>query len=216
MKEHYQVQCPNGHFYEPDQYSTCPHCPVGIPPVPQRTGGLGSSSSPIPPTAPPGNLNWSLNQTGVQQGNRTLSGDDAIKGRPPIHQRTMAMPMKRLKIDPVVGWLVCIAGPERGRSFELWAGRNTIGRSESATVCISSDEAISRDNHAALVYSEKTLTFSVVPGEGRNLTFLNNGDVLIPTQLKAYDVIELGQTKLSFVPFCGTQFQWEEEKGDKS
>jgi hypothetical protein len=38
--------------------------------------------------------------------------------------------------------------------------------------------------------------------------YLNDEEVTVPTELKPYDIIELGQTKLMFVPFCGEHFQW--------
>jgi len=41
------------------------------------------------------------------------------------------------------------------------------------------------------------------------LVYLYGEDIDVPTQIKAYDVIEVGQTKLIFVPFCGENFKWE-------
>jgi len=32
--------------------------------------------------------------------------------------------------------------------------------------------------------------------------------VATPMEPKAYDTIEMGQTKLLFMPFCGEQFKW--------
>jgi len=37
---------------------------------------------------------------------------------------------------------------------------------------------------------------------------LNDEEVDVPVELKPHDIIELGQTKLMFVPLCGEKFQW--------
>ena len=41
------------------------------------------------------------------------------------------------KVNPVVGWLVCLEGPDRGHDYPLRAGTNAIGRSPSMEVCIA-------------------------------------------------------------------------------
>lgn len=60
--------------------------------------------------------------------------------------------MKKVGIDPVVGWLVCIKGPSRGRDYRIRSGRNGIGRSDAMDVPIAGDDTVSRENHAFLVY----------------------------------------------------------------
>ena len=44
---------------------------------------------------------------------------------------------------------------------------------------------------------------------------MNGEDVDVPTELKMYDVIELGQTKLVFIPFCGEKFHWDNDAKEK-
>ena len=38
--------------------------------------------------------------------------------------------------DPVVGWLVVVQGPGRGRSLEIGAGANPIGRAQHQKICL--------------------------------------------------------------------------------
>ena len=37
---------------------------------------------------------------------------------------------------------------------------------------------------------------------------MNDAPVLEAIELKAWDIIEVGETKLVFVPFCGGKFEW--------
>jgi hypothetical protein len=125
------------------------------------------------------------------------------------HGKTIGYYHQKIGIDPVVGWLVCTEGGDRGRDYRLHSEKNFIGRSENMDVCIRGDETISRENHAIISFNPKNNTFKLQPGDGRGLVYLNEEDIDVPTQIKAYDVIEVGQTKLIFVPFCGENFKWE-------
>lgn len=122
---------------------------------------------------------------------------------------TVGLVQKQTGIDPVVGWLVCVAGPERGRDHRLRVGFNHIGRAREMDICLARDETVSRQKHAAVIYDDRHNQFRVAPGEGRDLVYLNGDAVYAPTVLNAYDLLEVGQTKLSFVPLCGERFRWE-------
>lgn len=111
--------------------------------------------------------------------------------------------------DPVVGWLVIIEGPGKGRSFELGYGANSIGRDRGQKVVLDFGDAhISREKHAMLVHDPKSMHFFLQPGESRNLTYLADVVALNPVQLTGREVITVGGTKLMFVPFCGPDFGW--------
>jgi len=126
--------------------------------------------------------------------------------------RTVAVDMKKVGIDPVVAWLVCIKGPSRGRDYRVRSGRNGIGRSEAMDVQISGDDTVSRENHAFLVYEPRKRIFSIRPGDGRGLVYLNGDEVTQATDISAYDKIEMGETQLLFVPLCGEKFNWDQGK----
>jgi type III secretion system (T3SS) inner membrane Yop/YscD-like protein len=128
--------------------------------------------------------------------------------------KTVALVVKKAGIDPVVGWLVCISGPAKGRDYRLHAERNFIGRGEAMDVAIGGDDTISRENHASVSFNPKNGMFKLVPGEGRGLVYRNGAEVDQPTELKAGDKVELGQTTLLFVPLCGAAlggavFTWD-------
>ena len=107
-----------------------------------------------------------------------------------------------------MGWLVCVAGPEQGRDYRLHSERNFIGRAPSMDVAITGDATISRDNHAVISYNPKKHSFRLAPGDSRGLVYLNDEEVLTPIEVAPYDRIELGETLLLFVPFCGDHFTW--------
>jgi len=52
----------------------------------------------------------------------------------------------------------------------------------------------------------------ILPGDAAGLAYLNEEAVYIPTELKPYDVIELGKSRFLFVPLCGENFEWDDQK----
>ena len=118
------------------------------------------------------------------------------------------------KLDPVVGWLVVVNGEERGRSVQLKAGRNFIGRSASNDIALSGDKKISRDKHAIIVFEPRSQTFLVQPGTSKQLFYVNDQVILDTKVINAYDVINIGDTNLVFIPFCGESFSWDTEDDD--
>jgi hypothetical protein len=113
-------------------------------------------------------------------------------------------------IDPVVGWLVCVGGPDRGRDFRLRMEKNYIGRSPSMDVVIEGDKTVSREKHGVVIFDPKRQAFWVLPGEASGLVYLNGEVVHTPMQMQRDDVIELGQTKLALIPFCGEKYNWSD------
>ena len=117
---------------------------------------------------------------------------------------------KKIGFDPAVGFLVCIAGPNRGKDYKLVAGRNFIGRAAAMDVALTDDDTVSRESHALVTYDVKHNKFSLSPGQGRGITYCNDEQVEMVRPLKAYDIIEVGKSQLLFLPLCGENFQWNE------
>lgn len=110
---------------------------------------------------------------------------------------------------PVVGWLVCIAGPHIGQSFNITAGKNSIGRGPDNDIVLSNDPTVSGSKHAWVTYEAKHRNFILQAGDGR-YPDLNGEQVIEGKMLKAFDKIELGNTLLLFVNLCGDIFAWED------
>jgi hypothetical protein len=89
--------------------------------------------------------------------------------------------------DPVVGWLVVVQGPGRGRSLEIGAGANSIGRAPGQKLCLDfGDMRISRERHAVLVYDPRSRRFFL------QNAYIGNEPVLAPVELAGSETITLG------------------------
>jgi len=114
--------------------------------------------------------------------------------------------------DPVVGWLVIIDGPGKGTALELGYGENPLGRGGGMRISLdfgaASDTAITAERHAVVTYYTRERLFRVRHDLGLNPTHLNDRPLLQPTELNAGDCIEVGRTRLRFVPLCGPDFEW--------
>ena len=113
---------------------------------------------------------------------------------------------------PVVGWLVVIKGPGKGRSVELGYGVNTIGRGDKNRVQLAfGDQEISRDKHATVTYDPRGGKFFLQHGDSTNLTYLEDSPVLSPTEIANGQTIRIGDSTVAkFVALCGPDFHWED------
>lgn len=112
--------------------------------------------------------------------------------------------------EPVVGWLVAICGLHFGESFQLYVGKNTIGRSNGNKVVLGLDQSVSRENHATIIYEPKKREFYLQSGNSDGLIYLNDSFVNGTQIIKENDTLEIGSSKLIFIPLCGTDFSWEQ------
>lgn len=190
-------RCDNGHFFDDNQHSSCPHCGVQ---------GLDMGATvPIDKFAPTDDRNTGDDLPTQRKGGNGKSGQGVRD-----EGATVALVRKKSGIDPVVGWFVCVEGADKGRDFRIRSERNFIGRSSSMDVAITGDNTISKENHAVVSFNPRKGSFFLSPGDGRGLIYLNDDEVAVPTELNAYDQIELGETKLVFVPLCGDKFSWNQ------
>lgn len=125
-------------------------------------------------------------------------------------QSSSSQSQARQPADPVVGWLVCVAGYHFGECFSIFAGKNSIGRSSENRIVIADDNSISRVKHALIVYEPKKRNFYLQPGDSSGLTYLNDDYITDSHKLSAHDMIELGDSKFMFVQLCGETFSWDE------
>lgn len=112
---------------------------------------------------------------------------------------------------PVVGWLVCIDGPAKGRDYRIHSHYNYIGRGQHMDICISGDDCISTDRAAVIAYDTEEKFFSFGPSMGHNVVRVNGKMLMNAVVLNAYDELTIGKTKLLFVPLCGERFDWNDK-----
>ena len=77
-------------------------------------------------------------------------------------------------------------------------------------ISIEADPSVSRSNQCAVVYDNRGNTFYLVPEKG-NQVRLNGNALRMPAELKAGDLITIGQGIYEFVPFCREGRVWEEK-----
>ena len=131
-----------------------------------------------------------------------MNGDD----------KTTAYWSKDTKVDPAVGWITCIEGPDKGQDFRIVSERNFIGRGDDMDIQIKGDSTISRKNHCSISYNPKQRVFMLSPGQSNGLVYVNNEALYDTRELRAYDMIEIGESKFVFVNLCGENFDWNKEK----
>ena len=198
------VKCSNGHYYDGEKFESCPHC-EGV-----NSSIMNSSEA---------TLDMQSFQTASMQTDSitdTVPNTPAIGGTDVTDDIEMTIGIgsyyneeNHLKVEPVVGWLVCVEGSEFGRSFSLKAGKNFIGRNSAANdIIIKGDQSISREKHAIIVYDPKSGNFHAQPGTSSELFYINNEVVLQVKPIKDRDVLTIGSTRLVFVPFCNDDFTW--------
>lgn len=191
------TRCENGHFYDAERFTSCPHCSQPIVATQLDVEEKNVAAEPAVQEEPKDNLAELKNE--ISESKQTEDGAQATIGY--FGQS-----------EPVVGWLVSIEGSNYGQDFRLKTGRNFIGRAMDMDVSLTDDSSISRDKHAIILFEPKSGTFLVQPGDAKELFYLNDKVVLTATEISAYDVISLGATKLLFVPCCCDKFNWNTEE----
>ena len=77
-------------------------------------------------------------------------------------------------------------------------------------IYIPDDRAISRDEHATIVYEDHNSEFFLVNCKG-NSTLLNGKPAEEVNRLESGDRITMGKSDFVFIPFCTEDRKWEEE-----
>ena len=195
------TRCENGHFYDAERFDSCPHCnQTSVSTVLQDEDGNKEYTMPLEP------IGNSADETSLLDEINDVTVDDSTK--------TIGY-FGDLNSEPTVGWLVAISGAHFGEDFKLKTGKNFIGRDNDMDVALTGDGTVSRNKHAIILYEPKSNTFIVQPGEAKELFYLNDSVVLSSMEIKAYDVISLGTTKLLFVPCCSDKFNWDSVKASE-
>lgn len=143
-----------------------------------------------------------------------VSFDDYIdKTKEDVQEPKEVKEKQPLYNGPVVGWLVATTGVYRGQSFELYAKKNFIGRSEDMIVNLSLDKTVSRTSPIAVIFNKQKNTFVASPGVSDQTVYINNDLVIQPVELHRYDKIVVGNTTLLFFPFVSFEKGLEEIYG---
>lgn len=201
-------RCNNGHWYDASINKLCPHCKqeseklrIGLNDIEEDDHTISIAEAGL-------SLGEELNAI---IGNAANTSHMGFSGEEPADDKTISFGFFDMgAVQPVTGWLICMAGEERGQDYRLHVGKNFIGRSPSMDVVLADDKKISREKHCAVIYEPKRNLF-YLSAEGGNLVYLNDVLVEVSEQLKEDDRIMIGDTTLVFIPFCRGERRWEEE-----
>lgn len=181
------ITCVNGHKYDPSVYgNNCPFCPSG-------------------------------QTTNVNDGGRTKVNDDNFDNptggtRPtepvnPIEDFGSGTQIRHLDSGytnitggsnkKLVGILVCYDLNKYGQIFNIYEGRNLIGRKATVDIPIAGDNQISSE-HLIILYREAEGIFWSIDNNSSNGTYVNE-EFQNKTKLNTNDVIRIGDTRLIFI-----------------
>lgn len=228
------IKCENGHFYDADKWEHCPNCNNTFRMRVKKQDDIGDMNTVrygqmggIPgerPAFPPYGKEPQENKKPMRQ---IAGSDDETVA---IHPKKEKFELSRDSVGNVVwneaedektvsiftptrklvcGWLVVVAGPNKGKDYRICEGRNLIGRDFSMDIVIKEDKMISRDNHCSIVYDRRKNQTWIAMGSG-SLTYVNGELLRGQKVLKTGDVVEAGQTKFMYVAFCEGERSWDQ------
>jgi|AGTN01.2.fsa_nt_gi FHA domain. len=185
-------QCSKGHIYDSAIYGdNCPFCPSpGTGTVMNGGGGAGNYSD------------TEVNQEGKTQlagtptGGPTISMGNGVQGGGtvirPVGGGTGTPSGKK-----IAGLLVSYDTVSTGQVFNIYEGRNYIGRDVTVDISIQGDVQIS-GKHFSILYRPVDGKFKFKDEQSSNGTFVN--EVLTDEgELNTFDVIRIGSTRLIFI-----------------
>lgn len=202
--------CPNGHVYDSSIYGDeCPLCPkggndaaysmkqdFGMPPYNQAPVGAGTQVTP-PIGAQPLSGGAASGVAGDACGTTQIKGQQAhgpVGGGTIIRQpKGAATPQGR----KLVGFLVTYNRCPQGKAFNLYEGKNFVGRDTSCDISVPEDNQMS-SRHMSILYRNVDNKFKYRDEQSSNGTFINK-ELSDEGELQNYDIIRLGSTVFIFI-----------------
>lgn len=193
-------QCEKGHIYDDKSNSECPYCnqhgSSGTRPL-----DVGAVSAPEFPRTAPLDIGSTPDFPATQPVNAPARPKKEMSA-------TIALNSSESGISPVCGWVVVTEGDNKGRSYSVHSEKNSIGRGSQFDINLSFDNAISKEGDAVITYDSRGRKFFITLSTGKNNVYHNGNLLLTPEEVKDYDVLEIGSTKLVFRSFCNGDFTY--------
>lgn len=214
--------CPNGHIYDPNIYGDqCPLCPssvsapigsgpethlggapahnpamgAGLPPMP-GVGGMHTHIAGAGGQMPGANHNDPAGSTTVRPKNAEPKG--AVGGgHTVIRHAGKPGPGAQAPSRKLVGFLVTYNREPNGRAFNIYEGRNFLGRDPGCDIAITDDDQIS-SRHMSILYRNVDHKFKFRDEQSSNGTFVN-GQLEDDGELENNDIIRAGNTLFVFI-----------------
>lgn len=148
--------------------------------------GMQRPAAAAAPGDPAGATKYRGPEAAPRGGGHTVIRHAGIKGS------QAKAPSRRL-----VGFLVTYSRDPNGRAFNIYEGRNFIGRDESCDIAIPDDDQMS-GRHMSILYRNVDDKFKFRDEQSSNGTFVNK-ELLDDGELQNYDIIRAGSTIFIFI-----------------
>ncbi len=189
------VQCSNHHYFDDKRYKECPHCK-------DETNYFAEGRKNLEEDKTVSLSRKEVDKLPEGKANQFIHNGDG-------DDNTVSLYARKDGLNPVVGWLVCLSGKEKGRDYRIHAGKNYVGRSLSMDVVILDDVGITRERHCSIVYEPNKNQFFAMVGNGASVCV--NGELIREySTLSEGDEITIGNTTFILIPFCKEGRVWEE------
>lgn len=197
------VKCPNGHHFDQDKYNVCPYCIREAQKAKNRAMGIKTQREGFDDALTVGSLVRNETIHISSEGKR-----GHVYGGGTDEERTIGELSSMKGTAYVAGWLVAVEGPQRGRDYRIVPGNNWLGSGYRMDICIQEDIQIAEEKHCQIIYEPRHNRFYVLSGVGD--TYLNEKYVLKDSQMELHlgDVLQVGSSKLEFIPFCREGHTW--------
>lgn len=203
--------CPNGHIYDSVIYGEeCPLCPKGSMSINNDNNPINYGTSPqsagTQVSSPKGGENMygghSINQ-------EDASGATVLKNKPVANQAGPAQPVGGGTVirqpkgvaagngRKLVGFLVTYNRNPQGKAYEIYEGKNYVGRDRNADISIPDDNQMS-SRHMSILYRNVDNKFKYRDEQSSNGTFVNK-ELSDEGELQNFDIIRLGNTVFIFI-----------------
>lgn len=165
------IKCRNGHLYDKEVHSFCPHCKKNYKPTDSTRSIMAISKENFNDRNPHNKLLESINQ-----------------------EKIKALKKNNKKVTKAV--LKCILGNNIGDVYCIREGENSIGRNSNNDICINNDLLVSRAQHAFVCANKKN--YEIKAGNSKGFFYVNGKVVLLSENLKNGDIVKIGKSELIF------------------
>jgi hypothetical protein len=191
-------QCSRGHIYDSAIYGdNCPFCPSqgggGTVVAGGTTGGdFGGKTE----------LNMGGTELNAEGRTQVAGGTQSAKPTIPLDSggwRTIIRPAQggaAVSGKKLVGLLASYSANPNGQIFNIFEGKNFIGRDMPVDICIPDNEVSGK--HFSILYRSADGKFKFKDEQSSNGTYLN-GVLTDEGELTNFDVIKIGGTQLIFI-----------------
>lgn len=208
--------CPNGHIYDSSIYGDeCPLCPkgtngaqveakqeFGMPPYQQADSIVGKTTIGMPggakyPGVTGGGMGAPMMHIMDAAGETHFPGQQQSQGYAggTVIKQPKGMPTAQGR--KLVGFLVTYNRNPLGKAYNIYEGKNFIGRASSCDICVPEDKQMS-GRHMSILYRNVDHKFKYRDEQSSNGTFVNK-ELSDEGELKNYDIIRLGSTVFIFI-----------------